>query len=420
MATDMIMRLGSIVFAVLFLFLVFVFVTVIISIFKKEKYKDYKPKVSVVIPCYNEEENIKDCLDAVYGLDYPEEKIEIIVVDDGSRDSTLKIISNYKKEHKNLIILKAKHKGKSASLNLGVKKAKYELILTVDADTIIYKNSLKMLVKPFSNKEVGATNGSCIAKNTNSLLGAFQGIEYHYNNLMRRSFSAVFKNVIWFFGAFACYRKEVLKNIRYFKKDTLTEDMDTAMEIYSHGYRTVNVYNALCLTLVPSGLKALFNQRARWWAGAWQTLGKNKTLFSFKSNPSILFLFVNQYWWSFFSVVSLPLIVYQIHYWLPVSSSSILEFFMYFFRWFSILGPVYVIYKIPVWGISTYNIFGVLSGIMSIFLITRAIYMFGDRMNLKNVFAIFFYFPYTIILNTIILTSLIRLIFLKRRYFIYK
>lgn len=414
------MKIGSLVFAVLFLFLMFIFVIVIISMFKKEKYKNYQPKVSIIVPCYNEEKNIKECLDAVYKLEYPPEKIEVIVVDDGSKDNTLQLIVDYKKGHKNLIILKAKHQGKSASLNLGVKKAKYDIILTIDADTIINKNSLKLLVRPFSDKEVGATNGSCIAKNTKSILGSFQGIEYHYNNLMRRAFSEVFKNVIWFFGAFACYRKDVLKKIGYFKKDTLTEDMDTAMEIYSKGYRTVTIYNALCLTIVPSGIKDLFKQRARWWVGAWQTLRKNQKVFSFKSNPSIIFLFINQYWWSFFSVVSLPLIVYQIHYWLPVSSSSILDFFMYFFRWFSLLGPFYVVYKIPVWGISTYNIFGVLSGIMSIFLIIRAINMFGDKMNIKNIFAIFFYFPYTIILNTIILTSLIRLIFLKRKYFIYK
>ncbi len=418
MEGNIIMIIGGWIFAILFIFLVFIFITAFISLFKKNKYKDYEPGVSVVIPCYNEEKNISSCLDAVYNLDYPKEKIEVIAVDDGSKDNTFNILKEYKKNHKNLNIAKGRHEGKSASLNLGIKKAKHEIILTVDADTIIEKESLKKLVMPFADKNVGATNGSCVAKNSGSIISIFQKIEYHYNNLIRRSFSVLFKNGIWFFGAFACYRKSVLKKIGYFKKDTMTEDMDTALEIYSAGYRTINVHDALGHTIVPSSMRELYKQRIRWWAGVLQSLNKNKNLFSIKSSPSIIFLFVNQYWWSFFALISLPLIGYQVYYWLPYNTGSFSELFMYLFRWFSLLGPAYVIYKIPEWGISLYSIFGVLSGIISVFLIVKAVYMFRDRLHLKNLFAIFFYFPYTIILNIIITMSLIKIIFLKKGYFI--
>ena len=105
MVEDMIMSLGSIVFAILFTFLMFIFLTVITSLFRKDEQYDHEPEVSIVIPCYNEEEKIKECLDAVYAQDYPQEKIEVIVVDDGSTDDTLKILSDYKKDHKGLKII---------------------------------------------------------------------------------------------------------------------------------------------------------------------------------------------------------------------------------------------------------------------------------------------------------------------------
>lgn len=419
MEGNIIMIIGSSIFAVLFLFLILIFVTAVISVFKKDKNLHYEPKVSIILPCYNEEKNIANCLDAVYSLDYPKEKTDVIVVNDGSTDSTPKILKKYQNKYKDLIILKGKHEGKSASLNIGVKHSSNDIILSVDADTVIDKASLKKLVRPFANKDVGATNGSCVVRNSNSMISIFQKIEYHYNNLIRRSFSVLFKNGIWFFGAFACYRKSVLKKIGYFKKDTMTEDMDTAMEIYRAGYRTINVYDALGYTIVPHTLKYFYKQRMRWWIGALQTLKKNKVLFSMKSSPSILFLFISQYWWSFFALISLPIIAYQVYYWLPYNTGSSIALFMYLFRWFSFLGPIYVIYKIPQWGISLYSIFGVLSGIISVFLIVKAIYLFKDKLHLKNILGIFFYFPYTIILNTIIIISIIRLIFLKKKYFIY-
>lgn len=414
---DIIMEFGVYIFAILFSFLIFVFFTVILSFFKKEELSDYEPNVSIVIPCYNEENNIAKCIDNIESLDYPKEKIELIVVDDGSKDNTLAILKGYQSKVDNLSVIPGKHEGKSASLNLGVKKAKYEIVMTVDADTYLEKDSLKKLVKPFNNEKIGATNGSCIVHNTDSIIAIFQRIEYHYNNLIRRGFSVLFKNGIWFFGAFACYRKDVLKKIGYFKKDTMTEDMDTAMEIYSAGYRTVNVYDALGYTVVPSSIISFYRQRSRWWIGALQTLRKNKILFSRKSNPSIIFLFVSQYWWTFYAFISFPLIIYQIYYWLPISA-GFFALFMYFFRWFTLSGPFYVIFKIPEWGISLYNIFGVISGILSVALIICAIYTFKDRLGFKNLLGIFLYFPYTIILNTIIIVSLIKMLFLNKLYFI--
>ncbi len=328
-------------------------------------------------------------------------------------------MDGYAKRHNDLVIIDGRHEGKSAALNLGLIHAKNDIIFTIDADTIVCKDALKLLAAPFLDAKIGATNGSCIPKNSGNMLSMFQKIEYYYNNLIRRSFSVLFNNSVWFFGAFACYRKSVLENIRGFKQDTMAEDLDVAMEICGAGYRVISIDSALGYTSVPATIKRFFDQRIRWWIGVMQALKKNKAIFTLKANPSIIFLYLHQYWWSFYAAVSLPLIIYQVNYWLPYNISSSYDIFMYFFRWFSFLGPVYVIYKIPEWGISAYSIFGVLSGIFSTFLIIKSIYVYKGRLTFKKLISIFFYFPYTILLNTIIAISLIKLISTKKKYFIY-
>jgi cellulose synthase/poly-beta-1,6-N-acetylglucosamine synthase-like glycosyltransferase len=250
------------------------------------------------------------------------------------------------------------------------------------------------------------------------ILAAFQNIEYNYNNLIRDCFSKVFSNSVWFFGTFSCYRKSAIKKVGYFKKDTLSEDVDMALLLYRQGFNNVHVAKAYHSTIVPSNLKDLFNQRARWSIGVLQSLIKNKSLFSLKSSPSILFLFINHFWWSFFAFVSLPAIIYQINYWLPSNLDSFSSLFMYLFRWFSLAGPIYVLYKIPLWGFNFYSFFGVFSGIISAFLIIASIILFKDKFSLSNLLALFFYFPYTIVLNIIMLLSLLVYSFQKKRFFI--
>ena len=408
------MFIGGILYLFLFLFLLGIFIIVIASLFTKEKKtKNYTPNVSIIIPAYNEEKNIGACIASLRKLAYPQNKLEIIVVDDGSTDATADIAKKA-----GVRVVKGQHKGKVAALNLGVKHAKYDFIFTIDADTIVEKNCLKALTAPLADSDVGATTGNSKIKNNTSVLGMFQSIEYHYNNLIRVAFSKVFKNGIWFFGALACYRKSALKQIGFFKKDTLAEDMDSALELRRKGYRTVNVEDAFGHTIAPATVGELFIQRRRWWIGTLQSLWKSRKLFSPKSPMSINFLFINQWWWSFYAFVSLPLIIYQVNYWLPYNMQNISMLFWYLFRWFTLSGPFYVIYMIPEWGVSWYSIFGVLSGIVSFIMIAMAVYAFKDKGWRGNTMGAFLYFPYTILLNTLIALSIIRYMLKRERFFI--
>ena len=264
--------ISSIVLSILvFIFILFLFIVVIISIFKKENFENFQPKVSVIIPAYNESKTIGLCLNSVLNQDYNNE-VEIIVVDDGSSDNTLKILKKYKK----VKVVKQKHLGKSKALNNGISKAKNDFILVIDADTIIKKDFIREIIKPFSDKKVGATTGIIKLKNNKGILPMFQNVEYSFYNLIRHSFSSLFKNSVWFLGALACYRKDAIKKVGLFKTDSLTEDIDLAMEINKAGYENISVGNAYGFTHVPANLKSLYKQRSRWWIGALQALFKNK------------------------------------------------------------------------------------------------------------------------------------------------
>ena len=401
---DKIMFFSSILFGVLFSFLLFVFCVFALSRFIKPKKSDFEPEVSVVIPAYNEGTRIKECLDSVFNSDYPIRKLEVIVVDDGSTDNTLETI----KRRKNVRILRQSHLGKVEALNLGVSKASHDFIMSLDADTIVDPQCIKELLKPFSDISVGATTGNNIVKNNKTLISAFQNVEYHHLNLIRNSFSAVFNNGIWFSGSLACYRKEALEKIGNFKKDTLAEDQDVALELKKSGYRTINSSTALGYTVVPSKIRDLYRQRARWWMGTLQSVIKNRAILLKKASPSVIFLYVSQFWWSLYSFLSLPIILYQLNYWFPYNSHSTYSIFSYFIKWFSMIGPIYVIYRIPAFGISSYSIFGVLSGIITTVISLVALKSFKDKISIKNMLAIFFYFPYTILLNIIILLSILK------------
>ena len=146
---------------------IFTYIVFLLTLFspnkkKYEKDSSYRPKVSILVPVWNEarEEGIgiRRTLDSLIGCDYPKEKLEIIVVNDGSTDASLDIIKEYKK-HGIKIFSHKKPKGKTKALNTGFKHSSGELIASLDADTIIMPDVLDKLVPCFKDKDVmGAKN----------------------------------------------------------------------------------------------------------------------------------------------------------------------------------------------------------------------------------------------------------------------
>ncbi len=431
---DIIMQIGVVLFFVLFIQLLFIFGLFIVSLCKKPQYtKLFTPSITILIPTYNESNNIAHCLDAIFATKYVDEnrksgaKMQIIVIDDGSTDDTITIAKLYP----DVTVLKQSHKGKVAALNLGTKHATGEIIISIDADTIVSKNLFVELLRPFADKTVGAVSGAVLVDNRDSFFGRFQVLEYSYNNLIRASFSSTLSSGIWFFGCLGGYRKSVLERIGGFKTDTMSEDMDVAVEVFKAGYKAINVPTAVGYTVVPTNFKDLFKQRARWWGGGLQTIQKHKSLLTKKSSFAIKYLFYNHLWWAFYAFFCMPLFAYQIYYWWPTTATVTgtaastafvvaSAIFAYLFRWFSFAGPVYTLYmnSIGQWAWSTYNIFGILSGVISAIMLVAALSIAKEKAWFKNGICIFFYFPYTLILNVIMAGSVIRFFSQKSKYFI--
>lgn len=419
---DLIMNITMIVSFVLFSFLFFLLTSFIISQFrkvKKEKKLEKFYPISILIPCYNEESKIGQCIDSLVASDYQKDKMEILVLDDGSKDRTIEVANKKSKEYPEMDIrvLKLKHEGKSATMNKGVKRAKYNLLITVDADITVEKDTIKKLVAPMDQENVAATNAVAVIRKPRKLIEYFQMIEFTINNLIRTSFSRNFKNSIWFFGAVACYRKDILKETGGFKKDTLTEDMDICLEMFNKQYKIITVEDAFIFTDACPSIRKLFKQRMRWYFGALQSLFKNRQLLGKeRRSPAVIFLFFNQYWWTFFSFIVFPMLVYQIIYWWP--GGDLIEIFSYIFRWFSLSGPAYVLYKIPDWGLNMLNIFAIMAGLVTFAKSVPALKKFKGQFSFKTFVALFFYYPYTLILNAIIITGVIKYKLSRVKYFI--
>jgi cellulose synthase/poly-beta-1,6-N-acetylglucosamine synthase-like glycosyltransferase len=419
---DVLMWIFGAILCILFLFIAFSGVIIIISLFKRPKFERYTPKVSIVVPVHNESKNIESCLKCIFSSKYPKELYEVIVVDDGSTDDSVQLVRRFK----DVRLIRLNHKGKSAALNLGIKNCKYEIVLTLDADTLLQRETLMRIVLPFSDKSVGATIGTYKVGNRVNMLTAFQAIEYSYNNLIRMGFSRVFRDSVWFYGAMSCYRKSALEKAGKIHADTLTEDMDISIRLQNKGYTVIHVHDAYSTTIVPETIKGFFKQRIRWWTGVLQSMHKNRkqsynNIFHRPSSASklssdapkhskipLMFVYLNQWWWSVFALISFPMFIIQIMYWLPYNLATFTDTFMYLFRWFSMLGPLYSIYMIPVWGINFFSIFGILAGLISVTFIIVSVTIFRDTVRLREVLAIFFYFPYTLMLNSVILVSVIK------------
>ena len=412
---SLILSASGFLFSVLLAFILVIATVFLVSLTIKRKFELKERPVSVIIPAHNEEKNIGRCIESVLKSRYPAEMIEIIVVDDGSTDRTKEIA-----EKKKVKLLSQQQKGKADALNLGIKNSKNEIVFCLDADSFLDKECIRELIRPFSDEKIGATTASKTVENKKNLLGMFQNIEYAYYNLIRNSFSKTFNQGVWFMGAAACYRKEVLEKTGMFEKKSLTEDIDASLKIKREGYKTYGVERAVVRTVVPANLRKFCIQRERWWSGSLQALIKNRKMFPKEKSPSIMFIVLNQIWWSFYAVFSLPLIIYQVIYWLPHNQSSVWALSSYLFRWTNLSGPLYAVYKIPEWGVSAYSIFGILSGIISSLLIVTALYLYKDRITARNFTAIFFYFPYTILLNIVIFISLLNFKFRKKRFYLKK
>ncbi len=249
---------------------------------KRERlfFKDSElPFVSVIIPAYNEERSIAKTIESALASDYFKNKFEVIVVDDGSEDKTLEISRRF--EGKQVRVFHKKNGGKGTALNFGIKRARGDVVFSMDADTFVNPESMKNMVRYFKNPEVMAVTPAMLIHNPKSVLQRVQHMEYLLGLFLRKVFAAL--NSIYITpGAFSAYRKTFFDKYGGYDEGNITEDLEMSLRIQYQGYSVENCPDAPVYTIAPSKFKELLVQRRRWYFGLIKNLIKYKKVFSKK------------------------------------------------------------------------------------------------------------------------------------------
>ncbi|HVB85187.1 MAG TPA: glycosyltransferase, partial [Candidatus Dormibacteraeota bacterium] len=239
-----------------------------------EGHPDYKPAVTVLIPAYNEEAVIVDTVSAALASDYP--KLEILVVDDGSKDRTAELVRQEFGADRRVRLLEQSNGGKPSALNHGLSEASGEIIISIDADTIVDPQAIPRLVRHFANPQVGAVAGNVKVMNRNRWITRWQALEYITSqNLEKRAFDLL--NCIPVVpGAVGAWRTDVLRDHGGFSGETVAEDTDLTLTIRREGWKILYDEDAIGHTEVPETIDALIRQRFRWTFGTLQAVWKHR------------------------------------------------------------------------------------------------------------------------------------------------
>ncbi len=261
--------LFSIYFLLLFLSIFWMLVLFSPSQEKRTKLQR-TPFFSAIVPAYNEEKSMEMALESLVNLDYPAEKMEIIVINDGSTDRTPKIVEQFIHEHPSpsIILLHQQNGGKAKAMNHGLTIVRGEFFACLDADSFVSPNALQAMLPLFEdNEKVAAVCPLIKVKKPQNVLEKVQWYEYIIN-MFHRFLNAKLNCLHVTPGPFSVYRTQIIRNIGSFDEQTITEDLEIAVRLQKHHYQILHTFDAIVETVAPSTWKALFRQRVRWYKGA--------------------------------------------------------------------------------------------------------------------------------------------------------
>ncbi|MER6676826.1 glycosyltransferase [Streptomyces sp. NPDC000983] len=227
--------------------------------------------VSVLVPAYNEAKCIENTVRSLMASEHP---IEVLVIDDGSSDGTARIVEAMGLP--NVRVIRQLNAGKPAALNRGLANARYDIVVMMDGDTVFEPATVRELVQPFGDPRVGAVAGNAKVGNRDSLIGAWQHIEYVMGfNLDRRMYDML-SCMPTIPGAVGAFRRQALERVGGMSEDTLAEDTDITMAMHRDGWRVVYAENARAWTEAPETVQQLWSQRYRWSYGTMQAIWKHR------------------------------------------------------------------------------------------------------------------------------------------------
>jgi hyaluronan synthase len=267
----------------------------------RAKANEYEPTASFVIPCYNEGTAIEKTITKCFEAQYPKEKLEVIVINDGSTDNTREVLFNLKEtKFPELIIIDfKKNQGKRHGMAAGFERAQGEIIIQLDSDSYIVPETFREIIAPFQNPAVGAVCAHADPENADkNFLTKMQAAYYFLSFRILKAAESSFFTVFCCSGCSSAYRKSVVAPImdiwlnEKFLGLPVTWGDDRALTnwVLKRGYKTMYTDLSTAYTICPETLKGLFKQQVRWKKG-WFVNSINASKFIWKKEPFVAFTY---------------------------------------------------------------------------------------------------------------------------------
>ncbi len=268
-----------------------------------------EPLVSIIVPAYNEEKVIANCVESIVSSGYS--NFEIILVDDGSTDNTLQVMRHYEKPPQVQVISQL-NAGKASALNHGFQQAKGEILFFVDADGLFTESTIREMLNAFTSEKIGAVCGNDYPVNRNTIQTKLYCLQTHVGTGFVRRALAEIDCLPIVSGNCGAFRRKVLswpflrvgKQAEPYRNGFIGEDLELTWRIHRAGYRVAFAPRALVRAEVPSTVKMLWKQRVRWARGLLQTVKIHRDMFfNLKYGKFGLYLPIN-----FFNMVIVPIL----------------------------------------------------------------------------------------------------------------
>ncbi|TKC83111.1 poly-beta-1,6 N-acetyl-D-glucosamine synthase [Trinickia terrae] len=232
------------------------------------------PKVAVVVPCYNEADNVREVIACLDALDYP--NYSIIAVNDGSRDATGEILNGLVDVYPKLVVIhQNRNEGKAIGLTTAAMLTDAEFLMCIDGDSLLDAQALNWMLPHFlADPQVGAVTGNPRIRTRTSLLGRMQVGEFSsIVGLIKRT-QQMYGRILTVSGVVSMFRRKALREVGYWSSDMLTEDIDISWKLQVNDWRIHFEPRALSWILMPETFRGLYRQRLRWAKGGIQVLFK--------------------------------------------------------------------------------------------------------------------------------------------------
>jgi len=233
---------------------------------------DNPPPCSILIPCFNEEDNIRDTVAYALATIYPD--FEVIAVNDGSTDTTPAILDELAAAQPRLRVIHfAENQGKAIALRAGALAARSDYLITIDGDAMLHPHAAQWMVRHLAGgPRVGAVTGNPRILNRSSLLGKIQVGEFSsIIGLIKRS-QRTYGRIFTVSGVIAGFNRAALQRVGYWNEDMVTEDIDVSWRLQMDHWDIRFEPEALCYIYMPETLRGLWKQRLRWAQGGVEVL----------------------------------------------------------------------------------------------------------------------------------------------------